>query len=229
MNQEPHWIFDFDSTFVRVEALDELADIALAGRADRDAVLASIREITNLGMEGRLAIDESLRRRMNLLAIHPDMLPKLVGRLVESLTPSFSRGLDRLRSMRERVWIVSGGFHEWIDPVAEAVGLRRDRVIANRLRARADGLLEIDPAASPCAVDAGKANAIRAAGVPRPRVMVGDGITDWQVREHGACERFVCLTEVVRREPVASRADVVATNLDEVLAAAAGLRESGQG
>lgn len=229
MSDTANWIFDFDSTFVRVEALDELAEIALAGRADRDTVLGSIREITNLGMEGRLAIDESLRRRMSLLAIQPDMLPKLVQRLVDNLTPSFARGMERLRSMRERVWIVSGGFHEWIDPVAEAVGLRHDRVIANRLRARADGLLEIDPAASPCAVDAGKAHAIRAAGVPRPRVMVGDGITDWQVREHGACERFVCLTEVVRREPVAARADVVAANLDEVLAAASELRAPDQG
>jgi D-3-phosphoglycerate dehydrogenase len=223
MSDATNWIFDFDSTFVRVEALDELAEIALAGRADRDTVLESIREITNLGMEGRLAIDESLRRRMSLLAIHPVMLPRLVQRLVVNLTPSFAQGIDRLRSMRERVWIVSGGFHEWIDPVAEAVGLRSDRVIANRLRARADGLLD----ASPCAVDAGKAHAIRAAGVPRPRVMVGDGITDWQVREHGACERFVCLTEVVRRETVAARADVVAANLDEVLAAGSGLTDRG--
>jgi D-3-phosphoglycerate dehydrogenase len=229
MSDATNWIFDFDSTFVRVEALDELAEIALEGHADRDAVLESIREITHLGMEGRLAIDESLRRRMHLLAIHPHMLPRLVERLLENLTPSFARGMDRLRAMRERVWIVSGGFHEWIDPVADAVGLRRDRVIANRLRTRADGLLEIDPAASPCAIDAGKAHAIRAAGVPRPRIMVGDGITDWQVREHGACERFVCLTEVVRREPVAARADVVAASLDDALAASSGLRALDQG
>jgi hypothetical protein len=92
-------------------------------------------------------------------------------------------------------------------------------VIANRLRARADGLLEIDPDASPCAVDSGKAHAIDAAGVPRPRVMVGDGMTDWRVRELGSCDRFVCLTEVVRREPVAMRADIVAANLEQVLAA----------
>jgi D-3-phosphoglycerate dehydrogenase len=229
MSDATNWIFDFDSTFVRVEALDELAEIALEGRADRAAVLGSIREITALGMEGRLAIDESLRRRMQLLSIHPAMLPRLVERLVDNLTPSFARGIDRLRSMRDRVWIVSGGFHEWIDPVAEAVGLRRDRVIANRLRARTDGLLEIDPDASPCAIDAGKAHAIRSAGVPRPRVMVGDGITDWQVRQHGACERFVCLTEVVRRETVAARADVVAADLDEVLAAARGLPAVDQG
>ena len=51
--------------------------------------------------------------------------------------------------------------------------------------------------------------------------MVGDGMTDWRVRESGACDRFVCFTEVVRREPVMARADAVASNLDEMLAASA--------
>lgn len=218
MSDGTNWIFDFDSTLVRVEALDELAEIALEGRSDRARTVAEIRELTTLGMEGRVTIEESLRRRMDLLSIRPGMLEPLVARLRRSLTPSFERGLPRLVAMRERVWIVSGGFHEWIDPVVEAIGLRRDRVIANRLRARPDGLLEIDPAASPCAVELGKARAIDAAGVPRPRVMVGDGMTDWQVKAGGACDRFVCFTEVVRREAVAARADRVAASLDEALA-----------
>jgi hypothetical protein len=48
--------------------------------------------------------------------------------------------------------------------------------------------------------------------------MVGDGMTDWQVKAGGACDRFVCFTEVVRREAVAARADRVAASLDEALA-----------
>jgi D-3-phosphoglycerate dehydrogenase len=218
MSREPNWIFDFDSTLVRVEALDELAEIALEGRPDRAAAVARIRELTNLGMEGRLSIEQSLRERLAMLAIRPAMLAPLVHRLASSLTGSLAAGLPRLCAMRDRVWIVSGGCHEWIDPVVEGVGLRRDRVIANRLRTAADGSLELDPA-SPCAVDHGKATAIEATGMSRPRVMVGDGMTDWQVRERGACERFVCFTEVVRREAVVARADVVAASLDEALAA----------
>ena len=219
MTTGTQWIFDFDSTLVRVEALDELAEIALEGRADRAGVLAEVREITNLGMEGRMPIDESLRRRMDLLAIHPSMIARLVERLRRSLTPSFERGMPRLVAMRDRVWIVSGGFHEWIEPVTTAIGLRADQVIANRLRPRADGLLEIDPAASPCAVDAGKAHAIEAAGVPRPRVMVGDGMTDWQVKACGACDAFVCFTEVARRETVVARCDHEARTIDDALRA----------
>ena len=218
MNALPNWIFDFDSTLVRVEALDELAEIALEGCRDREALVARVREITNLGMEGRMTIEASLRARLDLLSIRPAMIAPLVARLAASVTPSLQEGAETLRAMRDRVWVVSGGCHEWIDPVVEGMGLRRDQVIANRLRPKADGTLELDPA-SPCAVDHGKATAIDAARVPRPRVMVGDGMTDWRVREHGACDRFVCFTEVVRRDAVVVRADATAANLGEVLAA----------
>ena len=213
-----NFIFDFDSTLVRVEALDELAEIALQGHPEREARLARIQQITRLGMEGAMPIDESLRTRLALLAIEPRMITPLVDRLVDAITPSFLRLRERLCSLRDRVWVVSGGCHEWIEPTVERLGLRVDHVIANRLRAASGGGLELDPA-SPCMVDHGKATAIEAAGVPRPRVMVGDGMTDWRVREHGACERFICFTEVVRRAPVAARADAEASDLAQVLAA----------
>jgi D-3-phosphoglycerate dehydrogenase len=217
MPAQPTWIFDFDSTLVRVEALDELADIALQGRADHAALLARIKLITNQGMEGAMTIEDSLRQRLDLLALDARMLPALVERLCANFTDSVWRGRRRLSDMRDQVWVVSGGCREWIAPVVERLGLRGDHVVANWLRPRADGLLELDPA-SPCAVDSGKATAIDAAALPRPRLMVGDGMTDWRVREHGACERFICFTEVVRREAVVTRADVVADCLDAVLA-----------
>jgi D-3-phosphoglycerate dehydrogenase len=217
MRPGPTWIFDFDSTLVAAEALDELAELALEGDADRPVRLARIREITAMGMDGRMSIHQSLTERLAMLALRPALLPPLVERLASRFAPSVWSGRDRLAVMSERVWVVSGGFHEWVEPVIERLGLRRSHVIANRLRPTAGGLLELDPAASPCAVDSGKATAIEAAGLGRPRIMVGDGMTDWRVRELGACERFVCFTEVVHREPVAARADVVAGSLDSVL------------
>jgi D-3-phosphoglycerate dehydrogenase len=218
MMDGPTFIFDFDSTLVAAEALDELAEIALAGDAQRDARLARIREITAMGMDGRMSIERSLAERLAMLALRQDMLAPLVERLAARFAPSVWQGRHRLASIADRVWVVSGGFHEWVEPVISRLGLRTRQVIANRLRSTAAGLLELDPSASPCAVDSGKASAIEAASLGRPRVMVGDGMTDWRVRELGACERFVCFTEVVRREPVASRADVVANSLDAVLA-----------
>jgi D-3-phosphoglycerate dehydrogenase len=217
MSVEPTWIFDFDSTLVAAEALDELAELALADDPHRESSLARIRDLTAMGMDGRMTIERSLAERLAMLSLRAELLPRLVDRLASRFAPSVWQGRAQLTAMRDRVWVVSGGFHEWVEPVIERLGLRRSHVIANRLRPTAGGLLELDPAASPCAVDSGKATAIEAAGLGRPRIMVGDGMTDWRVRELGACERFVCFTEVVHREPVAARADVVAASLEAVL------------
>ena len=71
-------VIDFDSTFTKVEGLDELAEIALAQADNREAVVGEIRSITNLGMEGKLSFSESLLRRIQLLKAHQSHLATLV-------------------------------------------------------------------------------------------------------------------------------------------------------
>ena len=44
------YVFDFDSTLTRVEALDVLAEMTLQGKFNRDDVIHEIQEITNLGL-----------------------------------------------------------------------------------------------------------------------------------------------------------------------------------
>lgn len=50
MNKRPIYVFDFDSTLISLESLDELASIALAGHPERAARMAALREITSQGM-----------------------------------------------------------------------------------------------------------------------------------------------------------------------------------
>ena len=52
-------IIDFDSTFTKVEGLDELAKIALAGRSDRAELVKKIQDITDRGMSGELKFAQS--------------------------------------------------------------------------------------------------------------------------------------------------------------------------
>ena len=56
-------IFDFDSTIVAIEGLDELARLALADDPQRTRTMEAIEAITRDGMTGAIGIDESLRRR----------------------------------------------------------------------------------------------------------------------------------------------------------------------
>jgi D-3-phosphoglycerate dehydrogenase len=61
---KPWYIIDFDSTFVQVEALEELARIALKGNPRKKEIIAEVEEITNLGIEGRISFTEGLARRI---------------------------------------------------------------------------------------------------------------------------------------------------------------------
>jgi D-3-phosphoglycerate dehydrogenase len=60
-------VFDFDSTLVRSEGLDELFARSLEGSPDRERRVTEFRAITDRGMSGELAFAESLALRLALL------------------------------------------------------------------------------------------------------------------------------------------------------------------
>lgn len=56
------YVFDFDSTLTRVEALDVLAEMTLKDKPNKDEVVREIQKITNLGIDGDISFTESLER-----------------------------------------------------------------------------------------------------------------------------------------------------------------------
>ena len=85
------YVFDFDSTITRVEALDILAEIALADNPEKEDIVAQIQEITNLGIDGEISFTESLERRIRLLRAHKSQLNQLIEELNEKNSDSFMR------------------------------------------------------------------------------------------------------------------------------------------
>jgi phosphoserine phosphatase len=163
-------VLDVDSTLVRGEVIDELA--ARAGRA------AEVARITASAMNGELDFAESLRARVGALAGLPvEVLDEVREHLV--LTPGARTLIRTLQRLGFRCGIVSGGFTQITDPLAETLGL--DFAAANTLEV-ADGKLTGGLVGD--IVDrAGKARALArfAAeyGIPLDQtVAVGDGAND---------------------------------------------------
>ena len=73
-----NFIFDFDSTLTRVEALDVLAEITLSDNPKKDEIIQEIIDITNLGIDGEISFTESLERRIKLLNANKSDLDQLV-------------------------------------------------------------------------------------------------------------------------------------------------------
>ena len=163
-------VLDVDSTLVRGEVIDELA--ARAGRA------AEVARITAAAMNGELDFAESLRARVAALAGLPvEVLDEVREHLV--LTPGARTLIRTLQRMGFRCGIVSGGFTQITDPLAETLGL--DFAAANTLEVvdgRLTGGLIGEIVDRP-----GKARALarfaEQYGIPMDQtVAVGDGAND---------------------------------------------------
>ena len=211
------YVFDFDSTLVRIETLEALADIALGGAPDAAAIRDRISALTDAAMAGDLPFGEALRLRLSLLPLTRAHVTELAERILDEGTPSVRRNLRFFRENAGRIVILSGGFREIIAPLAAHLHIPADQVLCNDLLYDADGFVTgVDPA-NPLAEAGGKPVVIKALALPGPVVMVGDGWTDAEVKLQGAADRFHAFTEIVRRETVVAAADAEAPSMDEFL------------
>lgn len=115
-------VMDGDATLINEETIDELA--RYAGVGERVAA------ITARAMNGELDFKAALRERVALLK---GMDSAIVQRTAEQLT--FTHGakqlIDTLHKHGWKIGVVSGGFHEVVDTLADEIGV--DMVLANRL------------------------------------------------------------------------------------------------
>ena len=133
MQQDTYFIIDFDSTFSKVEGLDILAEVSIQDQSERNSALEEIRKITDLGMEGKISFRESLEKRLRLLKANRSHLPELIEQLKTKVSKSFIRNKEFLESNKERVYIISNGFQEFITPIVIEYGVKKENVYANNL------------------------------------------------------------------------------------------------
>jgi phosphoserine phosphatase len=120
---------DMESTIIREEMLDELAEVA--------GIHEEVAEITALAMAGELDFEAALRERVGLLKGMPlTTLEEAAERM--TLTPGARTLVATMRAHGAYCVLVSGGFTCFTNLVREACGFDEDR--ANQLEV-ADGAL----------------------------------------------------------------------------------------
>lgn len=215
--EQTYFVIDFDSTFTKVEALDVLGEISLIGRADRDDVLNQIKVITDRGMAGEISLAQSLELRLKLLNAHRDHLPALVEKLMTNVSDSFQRNRVFLVDHAEQIFIVSSGFKEFIVPIVTSLGIKEDHVFANTFTYDENGNIIGCDCDNPLATDGGKVKLIRDLNLDGDIYVIGDGYTDYEIREAGLANKFYAFTENVLRPSVVEKADHIAPSLDDFL------------
>lgn len=212
-----YYIIDFDSTFTQVEALDELARISLKNHPERESIYQKIEDLTNAAMEGRLSFRESLTGRVLLLEANRDHLKQLVSRLKKKVSASFSRNRTFFRKYADDVLIVSGGFKEFITPVVTTYGIKKENIYANTFVFNDEGEIIGYDDANPLSDEGGKVKLLRQMNLTGNIYGIGDGHSDFQLKESGLIKKFYAYTENIERKTVAAKADHVAPSFDEFL------------
>jgi len=216
-NFHKSFIIDFDSTFTRVEALDELCEISLKDNPEKDSILQQIISLTNKGMSGEISLRESLEKRILLVNAHRDHIPELVDKLSKKITKSFIRNKSFFEEHKDHIYIVSNGFREFISPVVEAYGIKPSHVLANTFLYDEDGNIIGFDKDNVLSENQGKAKKIAALELQGEVLVIGDGHTDYEIRSAGEAHKFFAFTENVERANVTANADHIAPSLDEIL------------
>jgi phosphoserine phosphatase len=117
------FVSDMDSTMIGQECIDELADFA--------GIKAEIAAITERAMQGELDFEAALRERVALLR---DLKESAIGECFGTrIAPTEGARVlvETLKHHGCKTVLVTGGFHQFADPIAERLGF--ERVVANRL------------------------------------------------------------------------------------------------
>jgi D-3-phosphoglycerate dehydrogenase / 2-oxoglutarate reductase len=216
-NNQKLFIIDFDSTFTKVEALDELCEISLKDDPRKDQILEEIISITNKGMAGEISLRQSLEDRIRLIKAHEKHIPVLIETLSKKITKSFVRNKSFFQENHDHVYIVSNGFKEFISPVVEQYGIDPSHVLANTFTYDESGNIIGFDKKNALSENQGKAKKIGELGLEGEVLVIGDGHTDYEIKSAGKASQFFAFTENVERANVMANADHVAPSLDEIL------------
>jgi phosphoserine phosphatase len=117
------FVSDMDSTMISAECIDELADFA--------GIKHQIAAITERAMQGELDFESALKERVLLLRdLGEEAITECLSTRISPM-PGAKTLVATLKAKGCRTVLVTGGFHQFADPVAEQLGF--DRVVANRL------------------------------------------------------------------------------------------------
>jgi D-3-phosphoglycerate dehydrogenase len=217
MTINKYFVIDFDSTFTKVEAFDVLAEIIVREHPNSEDIKRQIFEITNLGMEGKISLRESIEKRLDILQPEKRHLAPLIKQLKLVVSESFKRNKEFFATYADSIYIISNGFREFIEPVVTEFGIKPENILANEfIFDELEKVIGFD-LNNPLSANNGKVEQLKRLNLNGDVYVIGDGYTDYEIKNAGLANKFFAFTENIERESVLSKADHITPSLDEFL------------
>ena len=216
MTNNKSLLIDFDSTFIKVETLDILAEIVLKDDPDSINKKKLISDLTKLAMVGEINFQTAMKKRLAILTLNRDNISKVTTKISELISDSFKKNKELIKSMSDNIWIISGGFKDIFEPIILEYNIPSSRVIANSFVYEGNKVIGCDEN-NDLFNNKGKIIAIKKLAIANKKIIIGDGYTDYEVFAYGKADHFICYTENIVRDKVVKLAEYQANSFDEVL------------
>lgn len=217
MNSDKYFIIDFDSTFINCEALDLLAEISLKDVREGDKIIQQIRMLTHKAMEGSISFSEALEKRIKLLRANKKHIEILINKLNKKVSQSVISNKKFFKKYANNIFILSGGFKEYIAPITAKSGIPEKNVFANTFTYDNEGNITGYDKKSLLSKSNGKVLQLRKLNLKGEIIAIGDGYTDYELKKSNLVGKFYAFTENIKRESVTKTADHILPNFDEFL------------
>lgn len=173
--QQSHIVcFDVDSTVIKEEGIDELAEFCGKG--------SEVARVTKEAMGGSMTFQDALKIRLDIIKPTQQQIKDFVKLCPSTLTRNIKRFVEQLKNEGKQVYLISGGFHCLIEPVANELGIPLSHLYANRLLFYYNGEYAGFDRDQPTSKSGGKAEAISRIRQQYEAdtivTMIGDGATD---------------------------------------------------
>ena len=209
-----YFIIDFDSTFIKNESLDILFEVSDSNNNDK---IREIKKITDLGMNGHISFSKSLKRRIKLLEASRKDIDKAVNNIRLNISDSFEKNSDFIRKNRTKIYLVSSGFHEIIDPIAEEFNIIKNHIYANNFVFDDNEIVTGFDDKNVLSMDKGKVEIVKNLNLDGTIHVIGDGYTDYEIKKEGFADYFYLFAENIKRESLINNADFLVKSLDQFI------------
>lgn len=210
--QKSHIVcFDVDSTVIREEGIDELADFCGKG--------SEVARVTKEAMGGSMTFQDALKIRLNIIRPSQQQIYDFVKSRPSTLSRNVKRFVEHLKAEGKQVYLISGGFDCLIEPVANELNVPISHLYANKLMFYCNGEYAAFDTNQPTSKSGGKAEAIsliRQKYEPDTVItMVGDGATDLEAVP--PANYFIGFGGNVVRPEVYKRAQYYVTDFEQLM------------
>jgi phosphoserine phosphatase len=169
--------FDVDSTLIREEGIDRLADACGVGE--------QVERLTRKAMSGGMGYRDSLTARLNIIRPTLEQVNELkeeqLSDINNVLTPGIRELVELLKQKNKSIYIISGGFRQLIEPLVESIGISNKNIYCNELEFNNNGeYMGFDEDQYTCRSNGKKLVMNDIKKIHESVVMIGDGMTDYE-------------------------------------------------